>query len=234
MTEHTLVSEAQWLTARRKLLDKEKEFTHARERLAEERRALPWVEVQKSYVFETPHGRQTLLELFGGNTQLAVYHFMFGPDWQAGCHGCSFWADSFNLIGPHLNARDVTFLAVSRAPLAKLEAYKERLGWSFDWVSSGESDFNHDFGVYFSAEEVSAKKPRYNYGSTQANAPEMPGISVFSREGARVFHTYSSYSRGIDMMNAAYQFLDLVPKGRAEIELEFSMSWLKRRDEYAR
>lgn len=234
MTDHTLVSETQWLAARRKLLEKEKEFSRARERLAEERRALPWVEVTKDYAFETPGGQKSLLELFGKNSQLAVYHFMFGPDWQQGCHGCSFWADSFNLIGPHLNARDATFVAVSRAPLAKLEAYKQRLGWSFDWVSSGESSFNHDFGVYFTPEEVIAPKPRYNYGSTKANAPEMPGISVFCREEARIFHTYSSYSRGIDMMNTAYQFLDLTPKGRDEQALEFSMSWLKRRDEYAR
>jgi len=234
MAQHTVVSEAQWLAARKQLLEKEKAFTHAREVLAAERRALPWVEIEKRYAFETKAGEQSLLELFGPNSQLVAYHFMFAPDWQAGCHGCSFWADSFNLIGPHLNARDVTFLAISRAPLAKLEAYRRRLGWSFDWVSSGASDFNRDFGVYFTDAEVEAPKPRYNYGSTPANAPEMPGISVFIREGARVFHTYSSYSRGIDMMNAAYQYLDLTPKGRDEDQLEFSMSWLKRRDEYAR
>jgi predicted dithiol-disulfide oxidoreductase (DUF899 family) len=234
MTNHTLASATDWLSARRQLLEQEKEFSLARERLAEQRRALPWVELEKSYAFETEAGTRTLSELFSGRSQLVVYHFMFAPDWQAGCHGCSFWADNFNLIGPHLAARDTTFLAVSRAPLAKLLAYRARLGWTFAWASSVGGDFNHDFLVSFTPEEIAAHAPIYNYGKQRVNSAEMPGISVFTRDGERIFHTYSCYSRGLDMMNTAYQFLDLVPKGRDEQGLEFSMTWLKRRDEYAR
>jgi predicted dithiol-disulfide oxidoreductase (DUF899 family) len=234
MTNHTLVSAKEWLVSRRQLLEKEKEFTLARERLAAERRALPWVEVEKDYVFETPTGKKTLLELFAGRSQLVVYHFMFGPDAAAGCPGCSFWADTFDHIEPHLNARDTSFLAVSRAPLARLLAYRARLGWTFPWASALGNEFNHDLGVGFSAEEIAAEAPLYNYGKEQVRGAEKPGISVFARDGVRIFHTYSCYARGLDMMNAAYQYLDLVPKGRDEQGLDFSMSWLKRRDEYAR
>jgi predicted dithiol-disulfide oxidoreductase (DUF899 family) len=233
MTNHPVVSQEEWLAARRQLLDREKEFTLERERLAAARRALPWVALEKKYVFDTEDGKQTLLQLFGERTQLVVYHFMFGPDWEAGCHGCSFWADSFNLIGPHLNARDTAFLAISRAPLKKLMAYRARLGWSFEWASSLENDFNHDLAVSFTPEEVETKARIYNYGKERASA-EKPGISVFARDGERIFHTYSCYARGLDMMNSAYQYLDLVPKGRDEQGFDFSMTWLERRDEYAR
>ncbi len=234
MTTHTLVSQDEWLVARQRLLEKEKEFSLARERLAAERRALPWVELEKSYVFATEAGKKTLAELFAGRSQLVVYHFMFGPDWEAGCHGCSFWADSFDHIGPHLNARDTTFLAISRAPLAKLLAYRARLGWSFEWASSLDNEFNHDLSVSFTPEESATKAPLYNYGKERVSSAEKPGTSVFAHDGERIFHTYSCYARGLDMMNAAYQYLDLVPKGRDEQSLDFSMNWLKRRDEYAR
>jgi predicted dithiol-disulfide oxidoreductase (DUF899 family) len=233
MTDHTLASRHDWLLARKQLLEKEKEFTLARERLSAERRALPWTELEKSYAFDTSTGKKTLAELFDARSQLVVYQFMFAPDWEAGCRGCSFWADSFNGVIPHLNERDVTFIAVSHAPLAKLDAFKKRLGWSFEWVSSVGADFNRDFGVSFTPEEVAAKKPLYNYG-LEAAADEKPGISVFAREGQRTFHTYSCYARGLDMMNTAYQYLDLVPKGRDEQGFDFPMTWLKRRDEYAR
>jgi predicted dithiol-disulfide oxidoreductase (DUF899 family) len=234
MTDHRIVSHSEWLDARRQLLAEEKAFTRQRDELSRKRRQLPWERVEKDYVFEGPSGRQTLEQLFEGRSQLVVYHFMFHPDWEAGCKSCSFWADNFNGIGAHLKQRDVTFAAISRAPLAKLQAFAGRMGWGFEWVSSHGNDFNFDYGVSFTPEEVAEGEFTYNYAKSKAYGPEMPGISVFLKTGAgEIFHTYSCYSRGIDILNTVYNFLDLVPKGRDEAELPFTMSWVRLHDEYA-
>jgi predicted dithiol-disulfide oxidoreductase (DUF899 family) len=195
--------------------------------------AMPWERVEKSYRFDGRNGALSLADLFDGRSQLIVYHFMFGPDWEEGCKSCSFWADNFNGIPIHLNHRDVTFTAVSRAPLAKIDAYKKRMGWSFPWVSSYGSDFNLDYHVSFTAEELAAGKAYYNYAVRPVTASDEQGISVFTKnEKGEVFHTYSCHGRGIDMVNGAYHFLDLVPKGRDEDGLEFSMEWVRRHDQY--
>ena len=233
-TQHKIVSRAEWTAARKQLLAREKQFTHERDQLSAARRELPWVKVTEPYRFERTRGKATLADLFDGRSQLAVYHFMFGPDWEAGCKSCSFWADSFNGIVEHLKHRDVTMVAISHAPLAKLTAYARRLGWSFEWVSSFGSAFNHDYGVSFSPEEVTAGTP-YNFDDMRARGTEMPGISAFLREAdGTVFHTYSCYARGLDMMNTAYQYLDLMPRGRDEGSqpAQNAMAWLRRRDEY--
>lgn len=228
-----IVSKAEWLEARKRLLAKEKEFTHMRDQLSEQRRALPWMAVTEPYVFERTRGQATLAELFDGRSQLVVYHFMFAPDWQAGCKGCSFWADNFNGIVAHLKQRDVSFAAISRAPLPKLSAFARRLGWTFEWVSSSGSEFNRDYGVSFSPEDIARGEISYNYTTQKAYGPELPGISVFFKDAdGNVFHTYSCYARGLDMMNTAYHYLDLVPKGRDEAGLPSTMSWLRLRDEY--
>jgi predicted dithiol-disulfide oxidoreductase (DUF899 family) len=232
--EHAVVSRPEWLRRRRRLLAKEKALTHLRERLSRERRELPWVKVEKPYVFDGPGGAESLADLFGGRRQLVIYHFMFDPRDKAGCPHCSFWADSFNGIIAHLNQRDVTMLAVSRAPLAKLKAFKARMGWTFKWVSSGRSDFNYDYQASFTDKEVKAGNAFYNYRTTDVWCPDYPGISVFYRDRrGNVYHTYSCYSRGIDMVNAAYQFLDLVPKGRDE-DPERPQSWVNFRDKYGK
>ena len=229
---HEVVSHDDWTDARKVLLAREKEFSRQREALAIQRRDLPWEEVTKDYVFDGPDGKLTLPDLFGGCSQLVVYHFMFPPEWDAGCPHCSFWADSFNGVPVHLRARDVSFAAISRAPIGKIAAYKQRMGWSFPWVSAGETDFNYDFGVAFSSDQVASHAPVYNYGSGPG-LEDREGISIFARdEGGRVFHTYSTYARGIDMMNAAYQFLDLVPKGRDEPADSDPQFWVRRHDEY--
>jgi predicted dithiol-disulfide oxidoreductase (DUF899 family) len=226
-------SKDEWLKARKQLLAKEKELTYLRDSLSAERRALPWLRVEKSYLFDTPKGQKTLAELFDGRSQLAMYHFMFAPEWEAGCKSCSFWAESFDRIPIHLAHRDVTFLAVSRAPLEKLQAYARRLGWSFPWVSSAPSDFNFDFNVSFRPEDLKSGKAVYNYGPFQYQESDMQGVSVFAKDGSgTVFHTYSTFARGIDALNVAYQYLDLVPKGREEGDQP--MGWLRRRDEYER
>jgi predicted dithiol-disulfide oxidoreductase (DUF899 family) len=233
MAEHTIVGNAEWLVARQELLRKEKTFTKARDELSAARRALPWERVAKDYAFETPRGRASLSDLFDGRRQLIIYHFMLGPDWEEGCKSCSFWVDNFNRIDVHLKHRDVTLLAVSQAPLAKIEAYRRRMGWSIAWVSSFGSDFNFDYQVSFRPEDVAAGKAVYNYAPTKTTMSELPGISVFFRdEAGTVFHTYSCYSRGLDMLNGAYHYLDLVPKGRDEAGLPSTMSWLRRHDQY--
>lgn len=233
MFENKIVSRETWLDARRVLLTQEKIFTKQRDALSAARRALPWVRVEKPYAFDTDTGRKTLGELFEGRGQLMVYHFMLGPDWEAGCKSCSFWADNFNGVDIHLAHRDVTFLAVSRAPLEKLQAFKERMGWSFNWVSSFPSDFNFDYQVSFTDAQLEAGEARYNYQPMQFKMDEMAGISAFARDqGGEVFHTYSTYGRGLDLMNGAYNYLDLAPKGRDEDGLEHSMAWLKLRDSY--
>jgi predicted dithiol-disulfide oxidoreductase (DUF899 family) len=239
MTRHEIVSDERWLQAREQLLQKEKAFTRLRDELSAERRALPWRRVDKPYTFETSDGTRTLAELFRGRSQLAVYHFMFGPEVEVGCKSCSFWADSFDGTQDHLAQRDVTFLAVSRSPLPRLQAFARRFGWRFEWVSSGDGDFNYDFGVSFRPGQVERGAARYNYApfhvATSDPPRDRPGVSVFARDDAgAVFHTYSAYSRGIDALNTAYQFLDLVPKGRDEGALPYTMAWVKHRDLYDR
>jgi predicted dithiol-disulfide oxidoreductase (DUF899 family) len=233
MTDHQVVSADEWIDARRQLLAKEKNFLRLRDELSRERRELPWERVAKSYVFDGAVGRETLADLFEGRSQLIVYHFMFSPDAENGCKSCSFWADSYNGIIPHLNQRDVSFAAVSRAPLPKLQAFAARLGWSFKWVSSGNNDFNYDYHVSFRPEDVSHGTATYNYADYSQSMPDLPGFSVFFKDtGGDIFHTYSTYSRGLDPMNVAYQLLDLVPKGRDEAGLPYSMAWLKLHDQY--
>jgi predicted dithiol-disulfide oxidoreductase (DUF899 family) len=232
---HAVVSREEWLAARKQLLAREKELTRMRDELSAERRNLPWERVDKRYVFQTAAGAKTLADLFGDKHQLVVYHFMFAPDWETGCKSCSFWADNFNGITAHLEQRDIRFVAISRAPLPKLQAFAKRLGWSFPWVSSNETDFNFDYHVSFRPEDVAAGKASLNYAPYDGTDPEWPGISVFYKDDSgAVFHTYSAYLRGIDAVNGAYQWLDLVPKGRDEANLSFSMAWVKLHDEYAR
>jgi predicted dithiol-disulfide oxidoreductase (DUF899 family) len=224
LTEPTVASREEWLRARLDLLQAEKELTRRRDELSRQRRALPWVRIDKAYEFDTPDGPRSLPDLFDGRSQLLVYHFMFGPEWEEGCPSCSFWADNFNGIGVHLAHRDVTLLAVSRAPLDRLMAYRSRMGWTFPWVSSLGSDFNLDFGV--------SEATTYNYVPVADPVEEMPGLSAFAQRDGDVFHTYSCYSRGIDAFNGAYQLLDLTPKGRDEEGLPHSMAWLHRHDAY--
>jgi len=228
-----IASREEWLAARRALLAREKELTHAREALAEARRALPWVRVDTPYVFDTERGPRSLAELFDGSGQLLVYHFMFPASWEAGCKSCSFWADGYDGVRPHLAARDVTLVAVSKAPLAKLLAFRARMGWSFPWVSSAANDFNRDYGVSFTPEEIASRAKRYNFGTQPFGVEEAPGISVFAKDArGDVFHTYSCYSRGLDWVNPAYQLLDLVPKGRDEAGLPHPMAWVRLHDDY--
>ena len=231
--KHRVVSHKAWIEARRKFLAKEKKFTRLRDELARQRRALPWEKVDKQYVFDGPGGRETLPELFDARSQLVVYHFMFAPDWNEGCKHCSFWADNFNGLGIHLNHRDVSFVAISRAPPEKLEAFRKRMGWSFKWVSSGQNDFNYDYQASFTPQEVESGAAFFNYSKSDVGVTDREGVSVFYKdEGGAVFHTYSSYARGIDMLNTAYHYLDLVPKGRDEDALEFTQSWVRYHDKY--
>jgi predicted dithiol-disulfide oxidoreductase (DUF899 family) len=223
-----VVGHDEWLDARKQLLAKEKEFTRARDELTKQRQALPWEPVEKEYVFDGPNGKETLADLFDGLSQLVVYHFMFAPEDDAGCKSCSFWADNFNPNVIHLNARDVSFAAVSRAPFEKLQAYRQRMGWNFHWVSSGETDFNFDYGVSFTPEQQDEQL--YNYDSLPPRIADREGLSVFARDDGRIFHTYSAYGRGIDLVNTAYNYLDLVPKGRDEGDQ--GQSWVRRHDEY--
>lgn len=226
-----IVPREEWLEARLALLAEEKAHTRRQDALAEARRTLPLVKVETDYRFATPAGQASLADLFGSHSQLVVYHFMFGPGWEKGCPSCSFWADSFSGVDVHLAARDTAFVAVSNAPLAKLEDCKARMGWRFTWVSCGGTSFGADFGVNFYGDDGSTL-PGYNY-SDQAIGKEMPGASVFIRLGdGTVCHSYSTYGRGIEAFNAAYQLLDLTPKGRDEAGLAHTMAWVRRRDEY--
>ena len=229
---HQVVSHDDWVLARKQLLAREKDFNRLRDQLSADRRALPWERVDKSYVFDGPTGRETLAELFAGRSQLAVYHFMLGPDWEAGCKSCSFWADNFNGIDVHLAHRDVTLLAISSAPLEKIEAYRRRMGWSFKWVSSAGCDFNRDYHVTFTPDDLAKGEVYYNYGWIRSSLDERPGISIFHKAAdGVVYHTYSTYARGLDMMNGAYHWLDLVPKGRDEATRP-SMAWVRPHDSY--
>lgn len=233
MTRHDVVSKQEWLAARRELLAAEKAFTRERDALAERRRALPWVRVEKRYEFEGPEGRETLAELFGPHSQLLVYHFMYGPDWEEGCPSCSFWADNFDGIDVHLAHRDMAFVVVSHAPYGVLEKYRNRMGWRFKWVSSHGSAFNHDYHVTFTPEEMEQGEVFYNFGKTSFPSSEAPGASAFLRDAdGTVYHTYSCYQRGLDILNGAYHWMDLAPKGRDEDELAYPMAWVRRRDQY--
>ncbi|GAB5467066.1 MAG: DUF899 domain-containing protein [Rhodospirillales bacterium] len=231
MTARHLVDRATWLAARKAFLAEEKAFTRARERLSAARRALPLVRIGKDYRFQGEQGVESLGDLFGGRSQLIVYHFMFGKNWSEGCPSCSFWADSYDGIAVHLEARDTRLVTVSSAPLERLLAYRARMGWRFPWVSSGGSDFNVDFGVTFApGDRGSAGGYNYTDGSLQE---EMPGISVFLRlDDGGLAHSYSTYGRGLDLVNAAYNLLDLTPKGRDEAGLTYPQAWVRRRDQY--
>ena len=233
MKNPNVVSREVWLDARREHLAKEKEFTRLRDQLSQARRELPWVKVDKAYRFDGPQGKESLADLFKGRSQLIIYHFMYGPDWEEGCPSCSFWADNFNNIGIHLEHRDITFVVVSRAKLETLNAYKQRMGWGFKWVSSFENDFNTDYHVSFSPDEMEKGEMYYNFAKSSFPSDEAPGISVFYKdEQGDIFHTYSAYARGLDMLNGAYHYMDLVPKGRDEDQLPYSMAWLRRHDQY--
>jgi predicted dithiol-disulfide oxidoreductase (DUF899 family) len=232
-SKHIVVSKKEWLAARKALLMKEKKFTRLREQLAKQRRQLPWVKVEKEYVFEGPKGRETLSDLFDGKSQLVVYHFMFGPEWGEGCSHCSFWADHYDGMGVHLNQRDVSFIVVSRAPLGEILPFKKRMGWGFKWVSSFPNDFNYDFHVAFRPEEIKKRSVYYNYENVDmGDMTDREGISVFYKDKkGDVFHTYAAFARGIDMVNTTYQFLDLVPKGRDE-NPEDPQDWVRYHDRY--
>jgi predicted dithiol-disulfide oxidoreductase (DUF899 family) len=232
-TDHPkIVSDAEWLVARKDLLAREKEFTRERDALSAARRSLPWVRVEKDYLFDGPNGKQTLAELFDGRSQLIVYHFMLGPGWEEGCKSCSYLADHFDGANWHLPHRDVTFVVVSRAPLSEIEAYQKRMGWRFKWVSSHGNDFNFDYHVSFTPEDEAKGEAYYNYDTQEFVSDELPGLSVFYRnENGDVFHTYSTYARGLDILVGTYNFLDLVPKGRNE-NPESTMDWVRRHDQY--
>ncbi|MGC2183115.1 MAG: thioredoxin family protein [Terriglobales bacterium] len=228
-----VVSQADWLAARKELLAKEKEFTRLRDQLSRQRREMPWEKVEKRYTFDSPKGKETLSDLFGGKSQLIVYHFMFGPGWKEGCPSCSFLADTFDGAAVHLAQRDVNFTAVSRATLPEIEAFKKRMGWSFKWVSSFANEFNFDYQVSFSKDEKAKGKVYYNYSMTEFPSEEAPGMSVFYKDDAgEIFHTYSSYARGLDNMIGTYNWLDLTPKGRDEDGLAHSMAWVRHHDRY--
>jgi predicted dithiol-disulfide oxidoreductase (DUF899 family) len=234
MQPHSIVARDEWLAARRSLLEKEKAHMRQGDAIAAERRALPWMKVEKSYLFDTPDGRRTLAELFGGRSQLIVHHLMYAPEWEAACPGCSFQAEHIDGPAPHLDQHDVRIVAVSRAPLVKLTAYKARMGWRFDWVSSLESDFNYDFHVSFAKEQVAQGRVDYNFGTIRVDPryvdEELPGVSVFLKnEAGEIFHTYSTYARGLDFLLGANHYLDLTPQGRNDAAYP---NWPRRHDEY--
>jgi predicted dithiol-disulfide oxidoreductase (DUF899 family) len=229
-----IVSREEWLAARRKLLAKEKQLTHERDAIAAERRQLPWVKVEQDYVFDGPNGKLTLADLFAGKTQLIIYHFMFGPEWSEGCPSCSFNMDHTDGALVHLAQRNVSFAAISRAPYPKIASFKKRMGWRFNWVSSNGNDFNRDYHVAFTQEELAKGDVDYNYGMNKFPSEEAPGISVFYKDETEdIFHTYSAYARGTENVVNTYNYLDLVPKGRDEDSLPFTMSWVRHHDRYA-
>ncbi len=233
MQPNRVVSNKEWLEARQKLLEKEKLFTRLRDQITQDRRELPWEAVRENYVFEGAGGKQTLAELFDGRSQLIVYHFMFAPEWDAGCPHCSFWADNFNPIIVHLNHRDTTMVAISRAPYEKLAAYEERMGWNFKWLSSAGTSFNFDYHASFTPEEVAKQEGLYNFEMQKPPGGDGAGVSVFFKDPkGDVFHTYSAFARGIDLVNTAYNYLDLTPKGRDEEGHERPQFWVRRHDEY--
>jgi predicted dithiol-disulfide oxidoreductase (DUF899 family) len=235
LDNHQIVSKNEWIAARKVLLKKEKEFTALRDQLSQLRRELPWIAVDKEYIFEGRNGKENLSELFDGRSQLIVYHLMYDPTWDAACQSCSFWADNFNDIILHLNNRDVTMIAISKAPYSKIDTYKKRMGWDFKWVSSFDTDFNRDYNVSFTKEELEKKEGFYNFTIQDPSVSELPGVSVFYKDpSGKIFHTYSAYARGIDILNNTYNYLDLVPKGRDEDGYDFPMAWVRRHDEYGK
>jgi predicted dithiol-disulfide oxidoreductase (DUF899 family) len=233
MEPHKVVSHDEWIAARKAYLAEEKAFSKTRDALAKKRRELPWEKVEKNYVFDAADGKQSLADLFDGKSQLIVYHFMLGPGWEAGCPSCSLLADHFDGSVTHLAQRDVSFVAISRAPLAEIEKFKKRMGWKFKWVSSFGNDFNYDYHVSASPQEKASGKVMYNYEITDFPSDERPGASVFFRDGAgEIFHTYSTYGRGLDIFIGAYNFLDVAPKGRDEQGLAYGMAWVRHHDSY--
>jgi predicted dithiol-disulfide oxidoreductase (DUF899 family) len=233
LADHAVVSRERWLAERKALLAHEKELTHLRDQIARERRALPWVRVDKVYTFDSPKGTRTLADLFAGRRQLLVQHFMLGPGWAQGCPSCSYMADHSDGMNVHLAQRDVTFVAISRAPLAEIARFKQRMGWQFDWVSSFGSDFNFDFNVSFTPQDRAKGEVAYNYGTWPYIAEELPGLSVFYKDDAGdVFHTYSTYGRGVEVIKGTYNMLDLVPKGRDERDVPNKMEWVRHHDRY--
>src|SRR5882724_3102116 len=230
--EHKVVSEKEWLVARKKFLVEEKKFSKLRDQLNQKRRALPWVKVSKEYLFEGPHGPETLADLFCGKSQLIVYHFMFGPGWKEGCAHCSFWSDHYDSSTAHLAQRDTALAVISRAPLKEIAPFKKRMGWKFNWVSSADTDFNFDFHVSFTPEEIKSGILPYNYGKFKMEIDELQGVSAFYRDAkGDIYHTYSAYARGIDLLNTTYNFLDLTAKGRDE-NPESTQDWVTYRDKY--
>lgn len=227
-----VVSKKEWLTARKKLLLKEKKFSKARDAMNLERRKLPWVKIKKDYIFDAPQGKVTLADLFCGKSQLIVYHFMFGPDWGEGCAHCSFWADHYDSVNPHLGQRDTAFAVISRASLKEIEPFKKRMGWKFKWVSSNKTDFNFDFNVSFTPEQRKSGNAVYNYAPLEMDIDEREGVSAFYKDkNGDIYHTYSSYARGIDLMNTTYNFLDLTAKGRDETP-GAAQDWVRYHDQY--
>jgi predicted dithiol-disulfide oxidoreductase (DUF899 family) len=230
--DHKVVSQKEWLAARKRLLAKEKKFSKLRDELTRQRRALPWEKIEKEYVFDGPNGRETLAELFCGKSQLLVYHFMFGPDWGEGCAHCSFWADHFDSVNAHIGQRDTTFVVISRAPLKEIKPFKKRMGWHFKWVSSFNTDFNFDFNVSFTPEQRKSGKAIYNYAPLDMDIDEREGASAFYKDSkGDIYHSYSTYERGIDLMNTTYNFLDMTAKGRDE-NPERTQDWVRYHDRY--
>ena len=230
--EHKVVSRKEWLPARKRLLVQEKKFSRLRDQMARQRRDLPWVKVNKDYVFNGPDGKETLADLFDGKSQLIVYHFMFGPGWGEGCPHCSFWADHFDSVNFHIGRRDTTFVVISRAPLAEIKPFKKRMGWKFKWLSSNGTDFNFDFNVSFTPEQIKTGTAIYNYRPLDMDIDEREGASAFYKDSkGEVYHTYSTYARGIDLMNTTYNFLDLTAKGRDE-NPNHSQDWVRHHDKY--
>ncbi len=231
--EHAIVDEKEWLSARKELLQKEKEFTRQRDEISRLRRELPWVKVEENYVFAGPQGNETLADLFAGKSQLIIYHFMFGPGWEEGCPSCSMVADHLEGSLTHLANRDVRVAVVSRARISQIEAFKKRMGWNFKWVSSFENGFNRDYNVSFSQQEVAQQNMYYNYQMQHFPSDEAPGLSAFYKdEEGNIFHTYSTYGRGLDILLGVYNFLDMAPKGRDEDALAYSMAWVRHHDRY--
>jgi predicted dithiol-disulfide oxidoreductase (DUF899 family) len=229
--EHEVVTNKEWLAARKRLLVKEKKLSRLRDELNKERRELPWVKVDKEYIFDGPEGKLSLAELFCGKRQLIVYHFMFGPDWKEGCPHCSFWADHYDSVNCHIGQRDTTLAVISRAPLKEIQAFKKRMGWKFTWVSSNQTDFNFDFHVSFTPEQIKSGRIFYNYATIDANIEEREGVSAFYKDRDAIYHTYSGYARGIDLLNTTYNFLDLTAKGRDE-HPDHIQAWVRHHDKY--
>jgi predicted dithiol-disulfide oxidoreductase (DUF899 family) len=230
---HAVVNEETWVAARKELLQKEKEFTRQRDEISRLRRELPWVKVEQNYVFAGPQGNETLSDLFGGKSQLIIYHFMFGPGWEEGCPSCSMMADHMEGSLAHLAARDVRVAVVSRARISQIEAFRKRMGWNFQWVSSFENGFNRDYNVSFTQQEMARQDMYYNYQMQNFPSDEAHGLSVFYKDGeGNIFHTYSTYGRGLDILLGVYNFLDMAPKGRDEDALPFPMAWIRHHDRY--